>query len=98
MFTSLVKGSKAFAAEEKIRELKSRISKLHGQKLKISPTRIIENTVFNMNLMKSLKYGMSPEKIERRSLAGERFRVVFNMHLIKKTKKLHDRLNRYDLK
>ena len=92
MFTSLVKGSKAFAAEEKIRELKSRISKLHGQKLKISPTRIIEN------LMKSLKYGMSPEKIERRSLAGERFRVVFNMHLIKKTKKLHDRLNRYDLK
>ena len=98
MFTSLVKGSKAFAAEEKIRELKSRISKLHGQKLKISPTRIIENTVFNMNLMKSLKYGMSPEKIERRSLAGERFRVVFNMHLIKKTKKLHDRLDRYDLK
>ena len=97
MFTSLVKGSKAFAAEEKIRELKSRISKLHGQKLKISPTRIIENTVFNMNLMKSLKHGMSPEKIERRSLAGERFRVVFNMHLIKKTKKLHDRLNRYDL-
>ena len=39
MFTSLVKGGKAFAAEEKIRELKSRISKLHGQKLKISPTR-----------------------------------------------------------
>ena len=51
-----------------------------------------------MNLMKSLKHGMSPEKIERRSLAGERFRVVFNMHLIKKTKKLHDRLDRYDLK
>ena len=71
---------------------------MHAQKLKISPTRIIENTVFNMNLMKSLKHGMSPEKIERRSLAGERFRVVFNMHLIKKTKKLHDRLDRYDLK
>ena len=41
MFTSSVRGGKAFAAEQKIRELKTRISKLHAQKLKISPTKII---------------------------------------------------------
>ena len=80
MFTSSVRGGKAFAAEQKIRELKTRISKLQAQKLKITPTKILQNSVLNMNLMKSLKYVISPEEIERRSLAGERFRVVFNIH------------------
>ena len=37
MFTSLLRGGKAFAAEQKLRELKTRISKLNAQKLKISP-------------------------------------------------------------
>ena len=41
MFTTSVCGGKAFAAEQKIRELKTRISKLNTQKLKISPTKII---------------------------------------------------------
>ena len=80
MFTSSVRGGKAFAAEQKIRELKTRISKLQAQKLKITPTKMLQNSVLNMNLMKSLKYVISPEEIERRSLAGERFRVVFNIH------------------
>ena len=34
IFTSLVRGSKAFVAEQKIRELKTRTSKLNAQKLK----------------------------------------------------------------
>ena len=38
--------------------------------------------------MKSIKYGVSPEEIERRSLAGEQFSTIFNMHRIEKTKKL----------
>ena len=60
MFTSSVRGGKAFAAKQKIRELKTRISKL-----KISPTKITQNFTLNMNLMKSMKYGLSPEEIER---------------------------------
>ena len=40
MFTSSVRGGKAFAAEQKIRELKTRVSKLKAQKLKISPAKI----------------------------------------------------------
>ena len=44
MFTSSVRGGKAFTAEQKIRELKTRISKLNAQKLNITPTKIIQNS------------------------------------------------------
>ena len=41
MFTSSVRSGKTFAAEQKMRELKTRIAKLSAQKLKITPTKII---------------------------------------------------------
>ena len=49
-----------------------------------------------MNFMKSVKYGLSPEEIERRSLSREQFKTLFNMRRIEKTQKLHARLDRYD--
>ena len=98
MFTSTLRGGKAFAAEQKIRELKTRTSKLTAQKLKISPTKIIQNSTLNMNLMKCVKYGLSPEEIERQSLTSERFGTLFNMHRIEKTWKPHARLDRYDIR
>ena len=49
-----------------------------------------------MNLTKSVKYGLSPEEIKKRSLAGEDLKV-FNMHRTEKTNKLHCRLDRYDV-
>ena len=97
MFTSSVRGGKAFAAEQKIRELKTRISKLNAQKLKINPTKIVQNSTLNMKLMKSTKYGLSPEEIKKRSLVGERFKTVFNMYQIEKTQRLHCRLDKYDI-
>ena len=66
MFTSLVRGGKLFAAQQKIRELETKTAKLNTQKLKITPTKIIQNSVLNINNMKSKKYGLSPEEIERR--------------------------------
>ena len=66
VFTSLVRGGKLFAAQQKIRELKTKTAKLNAQKLKITPTKIIQNSVLNINNMKSKKYGLSPEEIERR--------------------------------
>ena len=48
--------------------------------------------------MKITKYGLSPEEIERRSLAGEGFKTIFNMHGIEKTQKLHRRPDDYDVK
>ena len=70
---------------------------MNAQKLKISPSKIIQNSTLNMNLMKSVKYGLSPEEIEKRSLEAERFKTGFNMHRIEKTKKLHHRRDKYDL-
>ena len=96
MFTSSVRGIKAFTAKQKIRELKTRIAKLNAQKLKINHTKIIQNSTQDMNIMKSIKYCMSPEEIDKRSLASEQFRTVFNMHRIETSRKIHNILDRYD--
>ena len=93
MLTSSVRRGKAFAAEQKIRELKTKIAKLGAQKLKTTPTKIIQTSVLNMNNMKRETFGLSPEEIEKGILIGERFKRIFNMHrLIEKTKKFHNRL------
>ena len=49
MFTSSVRGGKAFAAEQKLRELKIRIAKLNALKMKVTPTKIIRTSSENMN-------------------------------------------------
>ena len=51
-----------------------------------------------MNIKPSVKYGISPENIESKSLSSERIRTLFNMHRIEKTSKLNDRLDKYDKK
>ena len=58
------------ATEQKIRELRTRISKIKNQKLKISPAKIMESSTLNINLMKTRKYGLSPEEIVQRALFG----------------------------
>ena len=98
MFTTSIRGGKAFAAEQKIRELKTRVGKLKIQKLKISSTKIILKSAANMNNLLNEKYGLPPEEIETRSLSDERFRTLFNFHRIEKTRQVHERLNRYDKK
>ena len=64
MLTSAVKGGKGFAAEQKIGELKTRITKINVQNLKISPTKTIETSTANMNLRPSKKYGIAPKEVE----------------------------------
>ena len=98
MFSTSLTGGKAFAAEQKIRELKTRISKLNGQKLKISPKKIIEISTENMNIQPSKKYGFSPKEVESRAIKSERFRTLYNMHRIEKIDKLNMRMDRYDRK
>ena len=98
MFSTTLRGGKAFAAERKIRELKTRISKLNMQKLKISPKKIIELSVANMNIQPSKKYGLPPDEIEKKALASERFRTVFNMKRLEKTEKVHRWQEKYDKK
>ena len=94
MFLTFPRGGKPFAAEQKIRELKTRIAKLFSQKLKMSPRKIIEMSTANMNIRPSKKYGFSPEEVEKRSLESEKFRTVYNMHRLEKTHKLNLRQDR----
>ena len=94
MFTSSVSGETKHSLLSK----KYENSNLSASKLKIAPKNIILNSAMNMNNLKSQKYELSPEQIEQISLAGERFKTIFNIHRIEKTKKLHDRLDRYDKK
>ena len=98
MFTTSLRGGKAFAAEQKIRELKRRIAKLMRQKLKLTPKKKIEISTVNMNIKPSVKYGILPENIESKSLSSERLKTLFNMHRIEKTQRLNVRLDRYDKK
>ena len=41
IITTSIRGGKMFAAEQKIRELKTSVAKLNIEKLRISPTKII---------------------------------------------------------
>ena len=66
MFTTSIRGGKAFAAKQKIIELETRISKINAQKLKISPTKIILDSATKMNIVKSEKYELSSEEIEEK--------------------------------
>ena len=70
MFTSSVGGGKAFTAEQEIRKPKTGISRFNAQKLKISPAKIVQNSTLITNLIKSVKYGLSPKEIKKRSLTS----------------------------
>ena len=94
MFSTSLRGGKAFAAEQKIRELKTRIAKLDSQKLKISPKKIIKMSTANINIQPSKKYGFPPEQVEKMAIESKRFRTLYNMHRLDKTQKLNQRQDR----
>ena len=99
ILTTSVRGGKAFAAEQKIRGLKARISKLNAQKLKNYPTKIILNLAINKNNDPSKKYRLTPEKNRKKKcISNETFKRIFNRHWTERTKLIHDRLNSYDKK
>ena len=66
--------------------------------MKVTPTKIILTSADNMNSVFNEKYGLSLNNIERKSLSSVKFRTLFNFHRIERTKKLDDRLDRYDKK
>ena len=98
IFSASIRGGKAFAAEQKIRELKTRIAKLASKKMKISQKKKIEMLTANINIQSSEKYSFSPEEVETKALQSERFTTVYNMHRLEKTHKLNQRQDRYDKK
>ena len=91
IFSTAVRGEKAFAAEQKLQELKKRIFRLKAMKKRLSkkpnPYKIIKKSVDNMNSFPCAKYKQTPNEIEKNSLNSEasKERFNFNFKLEKKT-------------
>ena len=92
MFSTRVRGGKALAAEQKIREFKKLLLKIKAickkNKMKFKPIEIIKKTTANMNKTKSTKYQIEPEEIERKSLKDDNFREKFDFYIIEKVGKV----------
>ena len=105
MFHSKVRGGKAFAAEQKIREFKKlllkskRFIKRKGERLR--PLQVIKKAVENMNETISTKYGVSPESVEKNTLDfedGEFNREMYDFQRIKKVDNNNYRNRKYETK
>ena len=102
MFSTRLRGGKAFAAEQKIRELKKVIFKTKRtyklQKKKINSKQIIKKAVENLNGINSEKYGLPPDIIEKKSLEDEYFKEIYDFHRLVKVTKGINRYERYSEK
>ena len=102
MLSTNIRGGKAFAAEQKIRELKKRIFWLKtmnkSNKLRVRPNKIIRKLTNKMSKTPSEKYGIKPETVEKNSLSSESFRINFDFQRPEKVNKNVGRLIRYHKK
>ena len=83
MFSTKLRGGKAFAAEQKIREFKKLLFKskqLHKATKtgRLDPRKLIRNVVQNMNNVNLQKYCVPPKTVEKKSLEDEKFREVYD--------------------
>ena len=106
MFHSKVRGGTAFAAEQKIRELKKillktkRFVKSRGERIK--PNQLIKKAVENMNETASTKYGVSPENVENKTIDSSKDsefnREMYDFLRVKKVANNQYRNMKYDTK
>ena len=72
MYSTKLRGGRAFAAEQKIRELQKlllrskRMKKFERERVK--PNELIKKVTFNFINIVSPKYGFAPQDIENKSL------------------------------
>ena len=92
-----MRGGKAFAAAQKIRELKNlllrskHIQKIDGKRVK--PNDLIKKVTFNLNNTRPAKCGYAPQQIENESLdkkTGKNFQKVYDFHRLWKIKQSKD--------
>ena len=103
MFYTKLRGVKAFAAEQKIREFKKILLRSKGfEKLKknrIKPNDLIKKAAQNMNQTISTKYGLAPETIEKRSLNpndGKYFQEIYDFVWLTKIENNQSRNEKYN--
>ena len=102
MCSSNLRGGKAFAAEQKIHELKKlllrskRFQKSFSKRIK--PNELIKKVTYKLNNTRSVKYGFSPEQIEEKSLdpeRGQQFNETYDFSRLRRIKEPQDRSERY---
>ena len=102
MHSTNLRGGKAFAAEQKIHELKKLllrskcIKKSLGKRVK--PKDLIQKATFNLNNTRSAKYGFSPEQMEGKSFdpkEGQQFRETYDFSRLWRIKEAQGRSERY---
>ena len=102
IFSTKIRGGKAFAAEQKIRELKKVIFKTKNiyklSKKKINSKKIIQKAVENLNKTNSEKYGLPPEIIKKKTLANNVFKEIYDFYRLVKVTKAANRYERYNEK
>ena len=105
MFHTRVRGGKAFAAEQKIREFKKillrskRLEKDRGKRIK--PNDLIRKAAQNMNETISTKYQLAPETIEKRSLNpnnSKYFQEIYDFMRLRKIGNNQMRNDKYNQK
>ena len=91
MFSSHVRGGKAYVNEQKIREFKKflcrskRLHKVTSAK-HFDSRKLICMAVENMNSINSQKYGNAPNAIEEKPVESERFREIYDFYGLVKVK------------
>ena len=105
MFHTKVRGGKAFAAEQKIREFKKILLRSKrfekSRKNRIKPNDLIKKAAQNMNETISTKYQLAPETIEKRSLNpndSKYFQEIYDFMRIRKIENNQMRNDKYDQK
>ena len=102
MFSTKVRGGKAFAAEQKIREFKKLLLKMKnlfrkcGKKLK--PNEVIQKVTTNLNKTKTAKYGIEPDEVEKKALSDDVFREKYDFYRLELIGTHASRHDRYNLK
>ena len=99
MFTTSLRGRKAFAAGQKSEFKKillrsKRIEKYNKKRMKLND--LIKKATFNLNNVKSVKYGFAPEQIEEKLLnkeTGKEFTEIYDFHRLIEVKE-----NKYEFK
>ena len=102
IFSTAVRVGKAFATEQKLRELKKIIFRLKTLEKnfskRINPYEIIKKSVDNMNTQPTTKYKQVPNDIEKNTLSSEVSRERFNFSMLEKINREKNRLEKFDKK
>ena len=100
-----IRGGKAFAAEQKIREFRKTLLRSKQfeklRKNRIKPNDLIRKAAQNMNETISTKYNLAPETIEKRSLNsndGKYFQGIYDFVRLRKIENNQMRNDKYNQK